>query len=316
MNPPQQRALAARLAGTLIVTAALLFGVGPAARAAVVLTAGEATIALETAGSPPRVGLSRLQAWVTGAASIVRGYYGAFPVPRVSIFITVRGAGAAVDGGRTFGGTLPRIEVEVGKRVSDDALTDDWVLVHEMVHLALPEVDEDQNWLAEGIATYVEGVARVRAGNLAAGALWQEYYSDMPRGLPGIGDRGLDHTHTWARTYWGGALYCLVADVRIHQLTANRRGLNEALRAIRDAGGGMREVWSVKRILDVGDAATGTTVLADLYHDMAEQPSAPDLAQLFRDLGVEAVGGRVRLRDDAPLAAVRRAITAPPVQRP
>ena len=316
MNPPPQRALAARLAGSLLVAAASLVGLGPPARVAVVLTAGEATIALETTGPPPRVGLSRLQTWVTGAAAIVRGYYGTFPVPRVSIVITVRGAGAGVDGGRTFGGTSPRIEVEVGKLVSDEALTDDWVLVHEMVHLALPEVDDEQNWLAEGIATYVEGVARVQAGNLAADALWQEYFSDMPRGLPGVGDRGLDHTHTWARTYWGGALYCLVADVRIHQQTANRRGLSDALRAIRDAGGGMREVWSVKRILDAGDAATGTTVLADLYRDMAEQPSAPDLARLFRDLGVEAVSGGVRLRDDAPLAAVRRAITAPPARRP
>lgn len=43
------------------------------------------------------------------------------------------------------------------------------------------------------------------------------------QGLPQANDRSLDRTHTWARTYWGGALYCLVADVGIREQTDNRR---------------------------------------------------------------------------------------------
>ena len=41
-------------------------------------------------------------------------------------------------------------------------------------------------------------------------------------GLPEPGDEGLDYTHTWGRTYWGGATFCLLADVRIRRETHNR----------------------------------------------------------------------------------------------
>jgi hypothetical protein len=39
--------------------------------------------------------------------------------------------------------------------------------------------------------------------------------SGMPQGEPQRGDRGLDGTHTWGRTYWGGAMFCLLTDVEI-----------------------------------------------------------------------------------------------------
>ena len=50
-------------------------------------------------------------------------------------------------------------------------------------------------------------------------------------------DRGLDRTRTWGRTYWGGALFCLMADVEIRKQTGNRVGLQDALRTILSAGG-------------------------------------------------------------------------------
>ena len=38
----------------------------------------------------------------------------------------------------------------------------------------------------------------------------------------------------------------------------------------------------------------------------------PELAETFKALGVRVEAGRVRLDDNAPLAAVRRGIMAPP----
>ena len=48
---------------------------------------------------------------------------------------------------------------------------------------------------------------------------WAEDRREMPRGLPNRGEGGMDDTHTWARTYWGGALFCLQADVAIREQT-------------------------------------------------------------------------------------------------
>lgn len=232
------------------------------------------------------LGRAPILAWVERSARIVRGYYGFFPATRVDLYLQ-RVDGDAVRGGRAEdeGGLL--IRVGIGREVTSATLLRDWVLVHEMIHLALPGVQPRHSWMSEGIATYVEGVARVQAGNMTEAELWSEYRSEMPKGLPAPGDGGLDQTHTWARTYWGGALFCLVADVEIHERSGNRVGLQAALRAVARASGGMSGAWPIEQVLTTGDAATGLTVLSDLYAAWKQRPIDPDLAGLWRRLGLE-----------------------------
>lgn len=64
-------------------------------------------------------------------------------------------------------------------------------------------------------------------------------------------------------------------------------------------------------MVEVGDAATGTTVLRELYAAMARAPGDIDLEELYAELGVQRIDGEVFFDDDAPLAHVRRAITRP-----
>ena len=177
-------------------------------------------------------------------------------------------------------------------------------MVHEMVHLAIPRIPRSQNWLHEGIATYVESVARGRAGLVQAGTVWGDWSKAMPQGQPQAGDAGLDHTPTWGRTYWGGAMFCLLADVQMLTRSKQRAGLQQALQGVLAANGNYGEQWSVRRILATADAAVGLTTLTDLYQRMKNSPEPAPLDALWRDLGV--VGST--LDDKAPLAAVRRAI--------
>jgi len=130
--------------------------------------------------------------------------------------------------------------------------------------------------------------------------------------MPEPGDQGLDHTHTWGRTYWGGALFCLLADVRIHERTRNHKGLEDALRAINRGGGNISEDWDIQKALALGDKATGATVLRDLYKEMRDKPAPVDLEQLWTKLGIAMKDGTVAFNDKAPEASIRRAITAPP----
>jgi predicted metalloprotease with PDZ domain len=166
--------------------------------------------------------------------------------------------------------------------------------------------------LTEGLSTYVEGIARVQAGELRAEEVWAELVRSMSNGLPRTGDEGLDRTHTWGRTYWGGALFCLLADVEIRKKTSNRFGLRDAMRAVLRGSGGVSYEWSIDQVLQVGDEATGTTVLRDLYAQMKDKPVSPDLDELWQKLGIRQSGDEVELRDDAPLSATRKAIMAPP----
>jgi hypothetical protein len=255
-------------------------------------------------GGPPQADVLR---WVQWAAESVTVYYGRFSVPRLELRVIPFG-GSGVRHGQTWGKGGGLIRIHVGDKTTAAEFAEDWMLTHEMIHLAFPSVADQHHWIEEGISTYVEPIARIRAGHMNAHQMWNDLVRDMPKGLPENGDEGLDHTHTWGRTYWGGALFCFVADVEIRKQTKNKKGLEDALRGVLEAGGDIREDWDLEKTLETGDRAVGLKVLQKLYGEWKDRPVQVDLTALWKQLGVESAGGKVRVVDDAPLAAVRRAI--------
>jgi len=276
------------------------------------LTVEGVRISLEFLDTDFTNGAEPLIAWVKRSLGIVAAYYGHFPVADLRIRVSST-SGGGVRHGTTFGVHGGLIRITVGREVTPAELLNDWVLVHEMTHLALPDVGPEHAWLSEGVAVYVEGVARAQAGNRPAADVWAEDARSMPRGLPQPGDAGLDHTHTWGRTYWGGALFCLLADVEIRQRTDNRQGLQSALRAVARASGGLVSDWPIERLFTVADGAVGTQVLEELYARSKDSPLAIDLPSLWQNLGIVPEDGAVKLREDAPLAKIRDAIMRAPL---
>jgi hypothetical protein len=171
-------------------------------------------------------------------------------------------------------------------------------------------VAEKHHWIEEGLATYIEPVARARVGQLSPEKIWGDMVDGMPNGLPEGGDHGLDHTPTWGRTYWGGAMFCLYADVEIRRRTHNQKGLEDAMRAILEKNGNIQTEAELSELLATGDKATGVPVLTELYNEWSAKPVTPDLNSLWKQLGVVSDGKTVRFDDSAPLAPVRKAITS------
>src|SRR6266851_7549294 len=133
--------------------------------------------------------------WVQSAAEAVATYYGRYPVPRAQLqIIPVDGSG--VRHGQTFGYGGGLIKIRVGSETGAPGLADDWMLTHEMVHLSFPSMAADHHWIEEGIAVYVEPIARIQAKQMGAEQMWADLVHDMPKGEPQEGDRGLDHTHS------------------------------------------------------------------------------------------------------------------------
>jgi len=248
--------------------------------------------------------------WIKASAKAVSTYYGRFPVSSLRLLI-VPVDGARVRGGTTWGYRGAAIRLPLGRDSSEESLTRDWVIVHEMVHTALPDLDDLYNWLSEGLAVYVEPIARVQAGDLTPQEIWQAMMRDMPKGLPQACDQGLDNTDTWGRKYWGGAMFCLLADIEIRKRTGNRLGLQDAMRGVLAAGGNHEKDWPIERVLTTADKAVGVDVLTRLHDEMGPKPVTPDLAALWRDLGLKAQGESLAFDDTAPLAAIRKSITEP-----
>jgi hypothetical protein len=291
---------------------ALALSAAPAQLDPAVLT--ECSSAIEVTFDEGRLDLPRQAVldWVGRSACAVSGYFGRFPVARLRLQLVPVAGGKGIMGGTTWGDSGGRSRVQVGEHATQATLDDDWVMTHEMVHLAFPTMDDDHLWLQEGIATYVEPLARSWVGTYAPGRVWLDLVNGLPMGMPRPGDEGLDHTHSWGRTYWGGALFCLRADVEIRRQTQNRLGLVDALRAILAAGGTNGVHWSLEETLAIGDKAVGVAVLVPLAMEMKEKPAAPDLDATWKRLGVVGGGAAVRFDDAAPDAAIRRAISAEP----
>lgn len=248
-------------------------------------------------------------AWVVTSGRAIAHYYGTYPVRHAVLKITLRGGHEARDG-EASGWFGPMITMGLGRATTSADLADDWMLPHEMLHLCFPNLDERHHWLEEGLASYLEPIARARVGLITPERVWADLVEGLPQGQPAAGDRGLDRTPTWGRTYWGGALFCVKADVEIRRRTGNRQGLEHAVRAIAAAGGTIENTWKIERVIAVGDGATGVPVLGELYEQMKATPVTVDLATMWKQLGVTRRGPGVVFDDTAPLAAVRKAITA------
>lgn len=249
--------------------------------------------------------------WIHTAQRAVTHYYGRYPVTHVVIEVGSK-PGSHGPSGVTYGdedGAL--IKLGIGQEMSSADLQASWVMTHEMVHLAFPQLADNQHWAEEGQATYIEPIARAQIGDLSVDYLWQETIEGVPKGLPQPGDEGLDHTATWGRTYWGGALFYLMADVGIRERTHNRYGLQDALAAVVADGGNVQTSSSLEQAFGVADKAVGVPVLEELYAQWKDKPAQVDLPALWKKLGVALVDGKVIYDDAAPDAALRKAITSP-----
>ena len=273
------------------------------------LDTGGGTVEVAVAPGELTVSRTAIDDWARRASATVGSYYGRFPLRRALVIVLPTNRGG-VGFGTTLGNGGGAIMIWLGRRATPAHLDADWVLTHEMIHLGIPNLPRAHRWLEEGIATYVEPLARARAGNLTVQEVWAGLVKGLPNGLPQGGDRGLDRTHTWGRTYWGGALFCFLADLEIRERTRNRKSLDDALRGVLAAGGDIAVSWPLERLLREGDRATGVPVLAELHERMGTKAEAVDLAALWRRLGVRASGGSVDFDDTAPLAAIRRSLTA------
>src|ERR1700688_18309 len=149
------------LSKVALLTYVLAFSGGTGSKATTIMTPG-GRIDVFVSGEGGAVTREDLNGWVSAASKSVSSYFGRYPVPHVEVRITTT-EGRGIRHGRTFGSPT-RITVSIGRETTVADLKRDWIMTHEMVHLAFPSVPERHHWIEEGTATYVEPVARVQAG--------------------------------------------------------------------------------------------------------------------------------------------------------
>lgn len=105
-----------------------------------------------------------------------------------------------------------------------------------------------------------------------------------------------------------------MADVAIRQQTDNKASLRTALIGIHQAGGTLdsEQAWSIQKVFAIGDQATGTKVLQQLYQQHSSAAILTDLPTLWQDLGIKRIDDRIVFDDQSPLSKLRRELLEKP----
>jgi predicted metalloprotease with PDZ domain len=248
-----------------------------------------------------------MRSWIEESANATVPLFGRFPVDRTTLFVVPARGESEVVFGKVLSLAGASVVVVVGDRMPGTARHHDWVLVHELFHLGFPTFRGEGRWLGEGLATYYEPILRARAGWMTDAEVFRQFARNMPRGQgPRGSNAGLSVREDLDAIYWGGALFCLAADVRIREETRGKKSLDDVLRVALAKGGDATHVWTVRDVVELGDQVTGTTVLSEMYQRHAARGEQIDLETLLSSLGVTADS---REPDETrPLAWIRREI--------
>ena len=254
-----------------------------------------------------------IREWVDEAAQVVTPLFGRFPVDRSTLFVVPAKGEDEVVFGKVLSLAGASVVLVMGDRMPAAGRHHDWVLVHELFHLGFPTFRGEGRWLGEGLATYYEPILRARAGWTTEPEVYRQFARNMPRGVPARGSSaGLAQRDDLDSIYWGGALFCFAADVKIREETRGKHSLDDVMRAALARGGDATKVWTVAEVVHLGDEVTGTTVLSGMYDRYAARGERIDLDGLFASLGVDRDGSVVGLDERRPLAWVRRQIVGRP----
>jgi hypothetical protein len=271
-----------------------------------------ATLELAVLDAPLDLPRAALLEWIEDSARAVARFWGGFPVERaLLVLVPVRGRDGVLFG-KVLPESAPGIALLFGQHTHPSKLYDDWVLVHELFHLGFPSFSREGKWLDEGLATYYEPLIRARHGWKSESAVWTEFVRAMPQAVRSGRVGGLEKSSTFREIYWGGAIVAMLADIEARKRSGGERGLEHGLRAVLAAGGDASQVWSLERVVSLIDARFEAPLLGPLSRVYSHQPAPVDLASLWRDLGVDVTPDGIALRDDAPLASIRKSVVYGP----
>ncbi|HEX6118181.1 MAG TPA: hypothetical protein VFZ03_01945, partial [Dongiaceae bacterium] len=265
---------------------------------------GDPELTLAMPSGAFKISPEQLAAWVSAVAESNRRFWGRSPA-KDGLVILVPSPRDGVPFGRvlSLGGAV--VTALVGEQAAHRQLYDDWVLVHEFIHLGSPLMRDTGAWLNEGFATFYEPVLRTRAGWKSEDAVWREWITSMPRGMPAMTEIGLENAGRGG-IYWGGALFALMAEIESLKASDGKIGFSDCLRTVLAEGGDVTQKWPTMKFLGRCDALLGTPVISALAEQHIRKGSAMDLDRLWRRLGVSmADGGAIRYDNKAELAWLR-----------
>lgn len=299
----------------LLLSLLLLPAVCRAATHTHVLQAGDTRLRVEIVDVDDPARLRMLQRWIAETADAAKTQSGRFPLR--DAYVRIQQTDSDDDSPVPWGQTRRRGEAGVLLFVRRDAsyqqLRADWTAVHELSHLFHPYLGDSGRWLAEGLASYYQNVARARAGILDEEEAWRRLDAGFRRGeaastgtrLDAMG-RGRGGT---MRVYWAGAAYWLEADLALRR--DNGTTLDAVLDRYADCCLRGTDSMMPQDFASALDGLAGGDTFSALYRRYAASREFPSLADAYAQLGISRNGDGLAFADTTKARQLRDAIMAP-----
>ncbi|WP_139374186.1 hypothetical protein [Enhydrobacter aerosaccus] len=252
--------------------------------------------------------------WVRRTAEAVANYWQGFTARQLLLTLVPNENRSGLGIANSIAGGGTTIMVEVGADIELRRLYGQWGLMRELMRSGMPTITNRGTWLTEGLATYGQSIVRARAGWKREVDVWKEWVDNMPRGTAAF-TGGLANA-TGQQTFWGGALFMLLADVGIRRATQGARGLEDCLQGVLWNGLDETRRTTVEEFAEACDRASQTDVMTGLVQNHYLKGKAVDLDELWKRLGVTQAGGKIVFDDKAPDAAWRKMLVLGPPDRP
>ncbi|RMG09519.1 MAG: hypothetical protein D6731_19370 [Planctomycetota bacterium] len=247
--------------------------------------------------------------WLAQAGQELISLCDRLPAARVVVFVQpVPGVAEASPFGMVLRSRPPSVGIYLGGEADEAALARDWVAVHEFLHLALPRLRPDPDWLSEGLATYYQEVARLRSGRIDARTLAEHFAWGVRQGRRESDGRSLEECsrsmhrlRCYRAVYWGGALFSFDLDLALRERTHGARGLEDALAALRNRNFEATPGAFARAV----DSLAGEALFASVAARHVEGPAFASSEPLLALLGVRKGSGEAGEASERALATLR-----------
>ncbi len=269
------------------------------------------TVQIVTLPAARRMSNETLRSWVHMAMTAIDGFYGPLTPPRILVnLVPVAGSTKAGLFGSVLRPLYPSAIIYFGSACPGIDKAEEWVVVHELFHTGNPFTRRKIPWFIEGFTTYYQDVLRARSGAMTTVATWGDLWDGFrrhcqPSGGSSLKDESdqLRSSYHYTRVYWGGACLAFFADVAIREHSRGKQSLDDLLRELRVRS--QRAALDEDQILTALDQAAGGKQVSGWLRERRALP----VRERLQRLGVEITGDdSVRLHDDAPLSALRKAM--------
>lgn len=219
--------------------------------------------------------------------------YGRGPV--ADRFLVIINQGDSGDGG-AFAGSFSQYLKDDGSEVARPI----WgkVMAHELAHFwdghSLVPKNESEEWFKEGVNDYVTVITMARNKLLDRSMVIQQLENlargqNVARNVQGltvtVREAVKDKHRNWLLVYGGGTIAGLAMDVELRKASKGKASLDTLLKEMYKEFGHKGKAYDQADIVRIGKAVSGLD-LDPLLNNIVATSKAPDLAPLFRDIGL------------------------------